>query len=137
MTAMTAITTRPVRLVALAVTAAALGLGACGDEGDDSADRAAYPVGAPTKAGFCAAMAKVDAPFLEAGQSASRDDNVEAAKKVTDLLNDTSKAAPSDIQDAANTRLEAIRAAADGDPSELLDEKTVDATREIKEYCAA
>ena len=124
------------RLAALTL-AAALGLAGCGDEGDNSTDPDAYAVGAPTKAAFCASIAKVEAPFLEAGENASRDQKVEAAQKVTDLLNDTSKAAPTDIQDAANARLEAIRAAADGDPSKLVDDTTLDAARKIKDYCAA
>jgi protein subunit release factor A len=81
-------------------------------------------------------MAKIEAPFVEAGQSAGREQAVEAAKKVTDLLNDTSKAAPTDIQDAANTRLEAIRAAAGGDATKLFESSTLDADRKIKDYCA-
>lgn len=136
MTRTTAGTTWPLRL-AVALTAAAFGLAGCGDEGDNSTDPNAYAAGAPTKAAFCAAISKIEAPFLAAGENASGEQKVKAAQKVTDLLNDTSKAAPTDIQDAANARLEAIRTAADGDPSELSDEKILDATRRIKDYCAS
>lgn len=129
-------TARWVRLVALGLTAAAVGLAGCGDEGDNATDPDAYATGAPTKAVFCAAIAKIEAPFLDAGNDAG-DGTVEAAKKVVDLLNDTSKAAPTDIQDAANTRLTAIRAAAEGDASKLREREAVDAARRIKDYCSA
>lgn len=102
---------------------------------DDDGDRGAYATAAPTRETFCAAMAKVDAPFVEAGQYASREQKVEAAKKVTDLLNDTAKAAPPDIQAAANTKIAAIRATAEGEPSKLIDSATLDATQKIKDYC--
>lgn len=125
------------RLLASVLAAAAFGVGACGDEGDNETDPGAYASAGPTKAVFCAAMAKVDAPFDEAGQYASREQKTEAAKKVVDLLNDTSKAAPTDIQDAANAKLTAIRAAADGDTAKLIDNETLDATEKIKNYCAA
>ena len=82
-------------------------------------------------------MAKVDAPFVEAGQYASREQKVEAAKKVVDLLNETAQTAPSDIQDAANTTLAAIRTTAEGEPSKLIDSATLDATAKIKAYCPA
>ena len=134
---MTRTTTRAPRLLALGLAAAAILLAGCGDEGDNATDPQAYATATPTKAIFCAAMARVDAPFLEAGQYASREQKVEAAKKVTEFLNDTSKAAPTDIQDAANAKLEAIRSAADGDTSKLLDNSTLDATEKIKNYCAA
>jgi hypothetical protein len=113
---------------------AAGGLVACKE---DKEDRGAYATAAPTKEAFCAAMAKVDAPFVEAGQYASREQKVEAAKKVVDLLNDTAKAAPPAIQAAANTKLEAIRTTADGEPSKLIDSATLDANQKIKDYCPA
>lgn len=125
-------TARWVRLVALGLTAAAVGLAGCGDEGDNATDPDAYATGAPTKAVFCAAIAKVEAPLLDAGEG-----SVEAAKEVVDLLNDTSKAAPTDIQDAANIRLTAIRAAAEGDASKLGEREAVEAARRIKDYCRA
>ena len=114
---------------------AAGGMVACKD--DDDGDRGAYAAAAPTKKAFCAAMAKLDAPFVEAGQYASREQKIEAAKKVVGLLNDTAKAAPPEIQAAANTKLEAIRTTADGEPSKLIDSATLDATQKIKDYCPA
>jgi hypothetical protein len=109
---------------------------ACKDE-DDEQQPGTYAAPTPTREAFCAAMAKVDAPFTEAGQYASREQKVEAAKKVVDLLNDTAKTAPADIADAANTKLAAIRTTAEGEPSKLLDSATLDATAKIKAYCPA
>lgn len=121
------------RWMALGLALFALGCGGCGRDNKNEPD--AYAAAGPTKAAFCAAMAKVDAPFAEAGQYASRDQKVDAAKKVVDILNDTAKAAPPDIRDAANTKLEAIRSAAGGEPSRLIDSKTLDATQKIRDYC--
>ena len=112
----------------------ATGLGACRD-GREKPE--AYVTAAPTKEAFCTAMAGVEAPFAEAGQYASREQKVEAAKTVVDQLNDTAKAAPPDIADAAKTKLEAIRSAADGEPSHLIDSPTLDAAQKIKDYCPA
>jgi hypothetical protein len=125
---------RLLRPVALGLTVVCAGLAGCDRDEDD---RGAYTTAAPTKEEFCAAMAKVDAPFTEAGQYATREQKVEAAKKVTDLLNDAAKAAPPDIADAANTKLAAIRTTAEGEPSKLLDSATLDATAKIKAYCPA
>lgn len=121
-------------LAAAALTVAILGAGACRDKTDD---RGAYATAAPTRETFCTALAKVNAPFNEAGQYASREQKVEAAKKVVELLNDTAKAAPDEIADAANVKLEAIRATAEGDPSKLIDSATLDATTKLEAYCPA
>jgi len=123
-------------VLGLAVVAI-LGVAGCGGSGSDKKDPDAYAAAGPTKTNFCAAMARVDAPFTEAGQYASREQKVDAAKKVVDILNDTAKAAPPDIQEAANTKLEAIRSAAGGEPGHLIDSKTLDAVQKVKEYCAA
>ena len=112
------------------------GLAACKDE-DDKNQPGTYAAPTPTKEAFCSAMAKVDAPFVEAGQYASREQKVEAAKKVVDLLNDTAKTAPADIQEAANIKLAAIRTTAEGEPSKLIDSATLDATAKVKNYCPA
>jgi hypothetical protein len=124
------------RMLAVLLVVLAGGLAACKDE-DDKNQPGTYAAPTPTKEAFCAAMAKVDAPFAEAGQYASREQKVEAAKKVVDLLNDTAKTAPADIQEAANTKLAAIRTPAEGEPSKLLDSATLDATAKIKNYCPA
>jgi hypothetical protein len=113
--------------------AIAVGLAGCGDDKGKSEPFAA----APTKAAFCAAMAKVDAPFTEAGQYASREQKVEAAKKVVALLDMAAKVAPPDIAAAAKTKLDAIRTTADGEPSKLIDSATLDATQKLKDYCPA
>jgi hypothetical protein len=133
--------------VALALAIAAAGFAGCGDDsgGDDEAQKTgktespsdAYATAGPTKEGFCSAMALVDAPFVEAGQYASREQKIEAAQKVVDLLDDTAKAAPPDIADAAKVKLDAIRTAADGNPSTLIDSATLEATEKIKAYCPA
>lgn len=124
------------RSLALLLIVLAGGLAACTDE-DDENQPGTYAAPTPTREAFCAAMAKVDAPFVEAGQYASREQKVEAAKKVVDLLNDTARTAPADILDAANTKLAAIRTTAEGEPSKLLDSATLDATAKIKDYCPA
>lgn len=124
------------RGLALLLVVLAMGPSACKDE-DDEQQPGTYAAPTPTREAFCAAMAKVDAPFVEAGQYASREQKVEAAKKVVDLLNDTAKTAPADIQDAANTKLAAIRTTAEGEPSKLIDSATLDATAKIKAYCPA
>jgi len=122
------------RTLAILLLALAGALGACKDE-DDENQPGTYAAPTPTKEAFCAAMAKVDAPFAEAGQYASREQKVDAAKKVVDLLNDTAQTAPADIADAANTKLAAIRTTAEGEPSKLIDSATLDATAKIKAYC--
>ena len=124
------------RALAVLLIVLGAGLGACKDE-DDKNQPGTYAAPTPTKAAFCAAMAKVDAPFAEAGQYASREQKVEAAKKVVDFLNDAAKTAPADILDAANTKLAAIRTTAEGEPSKLIDSATLDATAKIKAYCPA
>jgi hypothetical protein len=124
------------RMLAVLLVVLAGGLAACKDE-DDKNQPGTYAAPTPTKEAFCAAMAKVDAPFVEAGQYASREQKVEAAKKVVDLLNDTAKTAPADIEEAANTKLAAIRTTAEGEPSKLIDSATLDATAKIKNYCPA
>jgi hypothetical protein len=124
------------RTLAILLLVLAGALGACKDE-DDENQPGTYAAPTPTKEAFCAAMAKVDAPFTEAGQYASREQKVDAAKKVVDLLNDTAKTAPADIADAANTKLAAIRTTAEGEPSKLIDSATLDATAKIKAYCPA
>src|SRR5688500_1662720 len=124
------------RTLAILLLVLAGALGACKDE-DDENQPGTYAAPTPTKEAFCAAMAKVDAPFAEAGQYASREQKVDAAKKVVDLLNDTAKTAPADIADAANTKLAAIRTTAEGEPSKLIDSATLDATAKIKAYCPA
>ena len=123
-------------MLAVLLVVLAGGLTACKDE-DDKNQPGTYAAPTPTKEAFCAAMAKVDAPFVEAGQYASREQKVEAAKKVVDLLNDTAKTAPADIQEAANTKLAAIRSTAEGEPSKLIDSATLDATEKLKNYCPA
>lgn len=124
------------RMLAVLLVVLAGGLAACKDE-DDKNQPGTYAAPTPTKEAFCAAMAKVDAPFVEAGQYASREQKIEAAKKVVDLLNDTAKTAPADIQEAANIKLAAIRTTAEGEPSKLIDSATLDATAKIKAYCPA
>jgi hypothetical protein len=121
------------RSVTLGLAIVVLGSAGCGSDTKKEPD--AYATAGPTRAAFCAAMAKVDAPFVEAGQYASREQKVDAAKKVVDILNDTAKAAPPEIADAANTKLAAIRSAAGGEPSSLIDSKALDATQKVKEYC--
>ena len=132
---------RPVRQLAMALAAVAA-LVACGDGDDKSKAPAAAEVETPTtpapsKEAFCSAMANVDAPFNEAGQYASREQKVEAARQVVDLLDDTAKVAPPDIADPAKTKLDAIRTTAEGEPSALIDSATLDATEKIKAYCPA
>jgi hypothetical protein len=126
---------RRAQLLVLGLTAAALGLIACSeDEGEKSkASTSIYP----SKEAFCAGMVAADAPFTEAGQYASREQKVEAAKKVVDLLDGIAKAAPPEIADAAKTKLDAIRTTAGGEPSALIDSETLDATQKIKDYCPA
>ncbi len=112
--------------------AIAAGLTGCGDD-----KKSESLASAPTKAAFCAAMAKVEAPFAEAGQYASREQKIEAAKKVSALLDAAAKIAPSDIAEAAKIRLDAIRTTAEGEPSKLIDSATLDATEKLKAYCPA
>jgi hypothetical protein len=126
---------RRARRVVLGLAAVAVGLVACGDDGGEKGEASAGAFA--SKEAYCAAMAKVDAPFTEAGQYASREQKVEAAKKVVDLLDATAKAAPPDIAAAAKTKLDAIRTTAGGDPSALIDSETLDATQKIKDYCPA
>ncbi|MEW6476841.1 MAG: hypothetical protein AB1679_31680 [Actinomycetota bacterium] len=130
----------------MALTVAALGLSACGDDGGSNGEAPAGaspstgPVGERTigpKDLFCNVIAQIDAPFTEAGQYASREQKVEAAKKVADLLDGAAKVAPPDIAAAAKAKLDAIRTAAGGEPSALIDSEALDATQKIKDYCPA
>ena len=125
---------RRAQWLVLGLAAAAVSLTACSeDKGKSEASTSIYP----SKEAFCAGMVAADAPFTEAGQYASREQKVEAATKVVGLLDGIAKAAPPDIADAAKTKLEAIRTAAAGEPSKLIDSATLDATQKIKEYCPA
>lgn len=121
-------TSRRAWRAALGLAVIAVGLVACGDDGDKAPS---------AKEVFCAAMTKIDEPFAEAGQYASRDQKVEAAKKVAGFLDPTANVAPPDIVDAAKTKFDAIRAASGGNPSSLIDSATLDATQKIKDYCPA
>lgn len=124
-------------LLAVGLTVTALGLGACGDDEQAASDRSESVTSAVPRAAFCAALAEIEAPLAEAGQYATREQKIEAAKRVTDLLDTAAKIAPSDIADAARTRLDAIRATADGEPSKLIDSETLDATEKLETYCPA
>lgn len=135
----------------MALMAAAVGLGACDDDGGTKREDSSG--GSPTtgrsstgqigertitaKELFCEVMAQIDTPFTEAGQYASREQKIEAAKKIIDLLGGATRLAPSDIADAARTKLEAIRTAAGGEPSALIDSKTLDAAQKLNDYCPA
>ena len=121
-------TGRRVTGVALGLAAVAVGLIACGDDGDKAPS---------AKEVFCAAMTKIDEPFAEAGQYASRDQKIEAAKKVAGFLDATANVAPPDIADAAKTKFDAIRAASEGNTSPLIDSATLTAIQRIKDYCPA
>jgi hypothetical protein len=115
------------------LAAVAAALAGCSEAKEKAQDLAATP----TKAAFCAAMARIDAPFTEAGQYASREQKVEAAKQVQALLDATAKLAPPDIAAAARTKLEAIRTTAEGESSKLIDSGTLEATQQLKDYCGA
>jgi hypothetical protein len=121
-------------LLALGLTVTALALSACGEDG--GAEKRLESAGAAlTKQAFCTALAKIEAPFADAGQYASREQKVEAAKKATTLLDATAKIAPPEIADAAKTRFDAIRTTAEGEPSKLIDSATLDATQKLQDYC--
>jgi hypothetical protein len=114
----------------------AAGLAGCGND-KVSESRSESVTSAVPKVAFCAALAKIEEPLGEAGQYATREQKIEAAKKVTSLLDVAAKIAPSDIADAAKTRLDAIRATAEGEPSKLIDSPTLEATEKLKAYCPA
>jgi hypothetical protein len=114
--------------------ALAAGFAGCGDD-KESASRSETVTSAVPKAAFCAALAKIEAPLAEAGQYATREQKIEAAKTVASRLDVAAKIAPSDIADAAKTRLDSIRATAEGEPSKLIDSPTLEATEKLKTYC--
>jgi hypothetical protein len=135
------------------VALGALGL-ACGDD-DDGGDAAAETVesetvdtdaggpseetpasGGSTEA-LCAAVAKIDAPFDEAGQYASREQKQAAALAVVDggSLDEAAAAAPAELARAVETRGAAIRSAAEGMTEALISTEAIEAADAIAGAC--
>lgn len=113
---------------------------ACGDDDDGGGD-AAVPAesgGGSTEA-LCAVEEEIDGPFDEAGQYATREQKQAAAQAVVDggLLEDAEAAAPSLLAGAVETRVAAIRSAAQGMTEALISTEALDASQQIDNACAA
>ena len=81
-------------------------------------------------------MAKIDAPSSRRSV-ALPGQKVEPAQEGRRPPQRHGQSRPAAIQAAANTKIEAIRVTADGEPSKLIDSATLDAIQKIKDYCPA
>ena len=131
--------------LALAVAVALGGMGvACGGDDDDDDTAAAETAetdtaepGSGSTEALCAVEAKIDTPFDEAGQYASREQKQAAAQAVVDggFLDEATAAAPAGLAAAVETRVAAIRSAAGGMTEALISTEAIDAAQVIDDAC--
>lgn len=130
----------PGRPLALAV-ALALGVSgaACGDDDDGGDAAVAAGSGGGSTEALCAVEERIDGPFDEAGQYATREQKQAAAQAVVDagVLEDAQAAAPELLAGAVDIRVAAVRSAAEGMTEALISTEAIEATEQIDTACAA